>query len=128
MNAFWRVAATLTMLAILGGCTSKGDDDVDRNLNPGGGGGNGDFQPRETFANRCANPRSGIDPFTGSPYPDQAGSAGDENNFLRSWTNETYLWYNEVTYPDPASSGNPREYFDVLKTNATTEGFGLVAS
>ena len=26
-----------------------------------------------------------------------------ENNWLRSWTNDLYLWYNEVTDVDPSS-------------------------
>ena len=59
----------------------------------------------------CVAPRPGT---TDSP-----GTRTDENNWLRSWTNELYLWYSEVTDRDPASYTTPA-YFDLLKTNATT--------
>ena len=61
----------------------------------GGGGGNpfqpgttwqaGVFQPRSNFDNMCANPRPGT--------VDRQGTKNDENNFLRSWTNELYLCF-----------------------------------
>src|SRR6185312_12854487 len=68
----------------------------------GGGGGNvgtytpGVFQPSSNYLNHCAAPRSGTDPVTGRAYPDLTGAIKDENNYLRSWTNELYLWYREV--------------------------------
>jgi hypothetical protein len=34
----------------------------------GGGGGGGDFLAASAFAQQCANPRNGIDPFTNQPY------------------------------------------------------------
>jgi len=49
----------------------------------------------------------------------QCGSTLTENNWLRSWTNELYLWYDEVTDRDPALSTTP-DYFALLKTTATT--------
>jgi carboxyl-terminal processing protease len=93
----------------------------------GGGGGvtgpgswtAGTFQPSSTFANQCASPRTGTDPTTGRPYPDVRGSTLAENNFLRSWTNELYLWYREVPDRDPAAYATSA-YFDLLKTTATT--------
>jgi C-terminal processing protease CtpA/Prc len=39
--------------------------------------------------------------------------------FLRSWTNELYLWYREVPDSDPSGS-TTASYFNVLKTSATT--------
>src|SRR5256885_2292237 len=42
-----------------------------------------------------------------------------ENNWLRSWTNDLYLWYDEIVDRDPALSTTPA-YFDLLKTTATT--------
>lgn len=122
------------VLALLVGCNGQGDNAAPTGLNPpgggsggGGSGGGGDtsyepgiFLPASTFANRCANPRSGFDPFNGdTPYPDLPGSVTDENNFLRSWTNDTYLWYSEVPDLDP-SSYETLAYFDLLKTAATT--------
>jgi len=80
----------------------------------------GTFPPSSTFANRCQTPRTGIDPTTGRPYADVQGSTLNENNFLRSWTNELYLWYREVPDRDPAGYSTTSAYFDVLKTTATT--------
>ena len=79
----------------------------------------GVFAPSSTFANQCATPRTGTDPTTGRAYPDRPGSALTENNFLRSWTHELYLWYREVPDRNPASNGTA-DYFDALKTSATT--------
>jgi carboxyl-terminal processing protease len=53
----------------------------------------GIFLDPQAFFRQCANPRNGIDPFTNQPYRDVQGSVTDENNFLRSYSNDTYLWY-----------------------------------
>src|SRR5512143_3155337 len=79
----------------------------------------GVFPPSANFANQCASPRTGTDPTTGRAYPDVAGSTLAENDFLRSWTNELYLWYREVPDLDPAAYATP-DYFSLLKTSATT--------
>ena len=79
----------------------------------------GTFAPSSTFVNQCANPRTGTDPATGRAYPDRAGSTLAENNFLRSWTDELYLWYREVPDLNPASYATAA-YFEALKTSATT--------
>jgi C-terminal processing protease CtpA/Prc len=66
-------------------------------------------------------PRTGTDPFNNNmPYPDKAGTLLDEKNWLRSWSNDLYLWYNEITDQNPANFATPTAYFDVLKTMATT--------
>src|SRR5438093_6095919 len=64
----------------------------------------GVFQPASTFAAQCATPRVGTDPTTGKAYPDKAGSVLTQNNWLRSWTHDLYLWYREVPDVNPASS------------------------
>jgi hypothetical protein len=48
------------------------------------------------------------------------GSTLDENNFLRSWTNELYLWYSEVQDVDPGTYSTTASYFDILKTTQKT--------
>jgi len=53
-------------------------------------------------------------------YPDVQGTTLDENNFLRSWTNELYLWYSEVPDVDPSTYSTTAAYFAVLKTPETT--------
>jgi C-terminal processing protease CtpA/Prc len=81
----------------------------------GGGGGNfvsGTFLPSATFAGICRTPRPGS--------LDRQGTYTDENNWLRSWTNETYLWFNEVTDRDPAATVSVTDYFDLMKTNRLT--------
>ncbi|MGB5627210.1 MAG: S41 family peptidase, partial [Woeseiaceae bacterium] len=80
----------------------------------------GVFLDESTFAARCQVPRSGIDPETNQPFPDIQGTTTDENNFLRSYSNNTYLWYDEITDRDPGLYGDPLAYFDLLKTTATT--------
>lgn len=80
----------------------------------------GQFEPYSKFAAFCSNPRTGTNPATGSPYPDQAGSVLHENHWLRSWSNDTYLWYSEIDDQNPASFSTPLAYFDVLKTDALT--------
>jgi hypothetical protein len=77
------------------------------------------YRPSSTFVSQCASPRTGIDPYTGRRYPDTQGTTLTENNFLRSWTNELYLWYSEVPDLDPSIYQTPA-YFGLLKTSATT--------
>ena len=72
----------------------------------------GVFQPSAAYQDRCAMPRSGT--------RDLRGSVSDQNNWLRSWTNETYLWFNEVTDRNPNAYPDTLEYFATLKTEATT--------
>jgi C-terminal processing protease CtpA/Prc len=79
----------------------------------------GTFQPASTFAGQCATPRVGTDPTTGKAYTDKPGSTLAENNWLRSWTHDLYLWYREVPDLNPASYATA-DYFKVLKTSATT--------
>ncbi|MRV75778.1 peptidase S41 [Duganella sp. FT92W] len=53
-------------------------------------------------------------------YPDRQGTMGDEKTFLRLWSDETYLWYNEIPGADPAGYATAADYFAVLKTPALT--------
>jgi hypothetical protein len=72
----------------------------------------GIYQPASNFAGRCAAPRAGTN--------DLSGTTTDENNWLRSWTNDLYLWYSEVPDLNPALYTSTADYFDLLKTSATT--------
>ena len=84
-------------------------------------GGDGAWWPSSSpSAGRCAVPRTGVDPFTGAPYPDVPGTVADEKSWVRSWIDELYLWYREVPNPNPAAYPTPVSYFDVLKTPALT--------
>ena len=78
----------------------------------------GFFKPAATFKDLCATPRTGVD-ADGDAFPDLPGTTLDENNWLRSWSNHTYLWYAEIEDRDPACCATP-DYFDLLKTFART--------
>jgi C-terminal processing protease CtpA/Prc len=118
-----RLISLLTVLVSLTACSGS---DGGGGLGRGGGGNNSnDWQPGVfldfmTFYAQCEAPRGGINPATGNPYPDVQGSTLDENNFLRSYTDDTYLWYDEVTDRDPGLYNDPLAYFDLLRTNALT--------
>lgn len=73
---------------------------------------NGVFEAASNFKNQCAVPRAGTN--------DTSGSILLENHWLRSWSDETYLWYSEITDVDPGTVNNAVDYFDILKTTATT--------
>lgn len=77
------------------------------------------FEPASRFVNRCANVRTGVD-IEGNSFRDQPGSTLQENFWLRSWTEETYLFNTEVVDQNPANFSTPVSYFDVLRTNAVT--------
>jgi len=84
-----------------------------------------DFQPgvfldSDTFYAQCQTPRSGINPATNSAYPDVQGTTTDENNYLRSYSNDTYLWYDEITDRDPSAYDDTLDYFHLLVTEEMT--------
>jgi carboxyl-terminal processing protease len=115
--------AVLMLAVAVAGCGGGGDDG-----GTGGGGAlpppasgwvAGSFLPASSFAGKCVNPRSGTDPRTGQAYNEIRGTATDENNFLRSWSNDLYLWYNEIVDRDPGLHTTPA-YFDLLVTTAKT--------
>jgi len=77
------------------------------------------FEPSSNFDAMCAVPRTGTDPTTNLPFPDVQAMTAHENHWLRSWTNELYLWYAEVLDQNPAAHTTPA-YFDLMMTPATT--------
>ena len=79
----------------------------------------GQFQSASIFKDRCEIVRAGTD-IEGNRFPDLPGTALEERFWLRSWTNETYLWNTEVVDQDPANFSDRLSYFEVLRTTATT--------
>lgn len=77
------------------------------------------FAASANFDALCESPRAGTD-SDGNRYPDRQGAALDEKLWLRSWTDELYLWYNEVTDRNPDNFATAQGYFDQLKTTADT--------
>ena len=89
------------------------------------------FLPQSYYINRCQFPRSGINTTLKRPYPDRKGTMLDELYFLRSVTNETYLFQSDITDMDPATYNVVQDnfpdhvqkmkvYFDELKSKKTT--------
>ncbi|RYY76826.1 MAG: peptidase [Gammaproteobacteria bacterium] len=120
-------ALTVLMASLLSSCGGGKGSQLDNLLdNPDSGGSSntwqsGTYKPQSTFANKCAAPRKGIDPETKKPFLDSKGKLVDERNFLRSWSNDTYLWYNEIVDVNPNTDMDPMDYFALLKTNAKTD-------
>lgn len=87
----------------------------------GGGGGGGtatsdagaSFVPSSSLAHLCASPRLNT--------VDLQGTIAQEKAYLRSFIDETYLWYRDVSGNLVATNyATPQAYFDVLKTSAKT--------
>ena len=104
----------LGTLAACGGGDGDGGSSSSSSSSGGAGGTwtPGVYLPSTNFDAMCVAPRAGT--------ADRRGTATDENNWLRSWTNELYLWYSEVTDRDPSLSSSTTEYFPLLRTTATT--------
>jgi carboxyl-terminal processing protease len=78
----------------------------------------GQFSDDSIYKDLCAVPRIGPD-SNGDTFSDAQGSSMHEKMWLRSWTNDTYLWYSEVDDNNP-SPFNVAAYFNQLKTNVRT--------
>lgn len=72
----------------------------------------GVFRDASQYKNYCEVPRRN------SPY--MSGSTLHELHWLRSWSNNTYLWYDEILDQDLTKFDNPVKYFKTLRTNAVT--------
>lgn len=119
-----RLTGIVLLAALVGGCGGGGGGGASGGTvtatPPANAWQSGVFNPAASYAAQCAVPRSGIDPGTGKAYPDRPGSVLTENNWLRSWTNDLYLWFSEVPDQDPALFTTTASYFKVLKTTAVT--------
>lgn len=72
--------------------------------------------------NYCEDPR----PSTSTAsYPDKNGSKFLEKMWLRSWSEDVYLWYRELSDINVNSIDTPRDYFETRKTFATTSSGAL---
>jgi carboxyl-terminal processing protease len=86
--------------------------------------------PRASFfgdsvkKNFCEVPRTGISPRTGQAYPDLVGTRADEKDWIRYWTNESYLWYREIPNPTSTAAETVTSYFSKLKSPAVAASGG----
>lgn len=103
---------SLSLLAACGGSSGGGGATTTPPPPAGTGWQVGMFLDASTFAGQCQAPRAGSN--------DLQGATVDENNFLRSYSNDTYLWYSEIADQDPGLFGDPITYFDELRTLETT--------
>ncbi|WP_462173527.1 S41 family peptidase [Pseudoalteromonas xiamenensis] len=82
----------------------------------------GSFADSSVLQNMCEVPRVGNDPYNeNTPYPDKQGTALQEKLWIRSYSHETYLWADELRDNDPRTYSSVLDYFNQLKTFATTE-------
>jgi hypothetical protein len=72
----------------------------------------GVFRDAREYEALCLAPRAGTS--------DLQGTTEDENNWLRAWSHDLYLWYAEIMDEDPAAF-ETLEYFDLMQTFETTE-------
>ena len=133
MNKTILARFTLSALALaLAACGGSSSSNNNGNNGNGSGNGNGSTGPNltwvanqfdnsNTYKNYCATPRSGSDPYTGEVYQDKEGSTLHEQMWLRSWSNETYLWYDEINDVNPAGYASAVDYFNILRTEQTTD-------
>jgi C-terminal processing protease CtpA/Prc len=111
VNAIVRIVALL-MIGVMSACGGGGGGGGASSTPQSSGWQQGVFLDASTFAGQCDAPRAGTS--------DIQGTTTDENNFLRSYSDDTYLWYDEIVDQDPGLFNDPLDYFDELKTTATT--------
>jgi carboxyl-terminal processing protease len=68
--------------------------------------------PASSLKDLCLVPRSGTS--------DKQGTLDQEKAYLRSFVDETYLWYKDVPTLNPTDYTTPQKYFDALKSPAKT--------
>ena len=114
-----RLAAAAFAGLLFASCGGGGGSDI--------GGTSVGLATSASLAEQCAAPRAAgtIDPLTQQPYGDVQGSLATEKSFLRSWIDETYLWYQDVralpaSTLDANTYATPTAYFAVLKSPLTT--------
>ena len=74
----------ITLLAVLASLAACGGDGArDGGFDPGGGGDNGGDWQEGVFLDWIG-------------FYQQCATTLDQNNFLRSYSNDTYLWYDEI--------------------------------
>ena len=112
------ITCSILLSLLLIGCGGGGSGSEDPPLNDSGEPTYtaGVYENANLYANRCETPRTGTD-IRGDAWPDRPGSVLFENHWLRSWSNDLYLWYDELPDLDPGNYNDPLDYFALLKTD-----------
>lgn len=84
-----------------------------------------DYPPSASLKSVCATVRTDTD-LNGNPRGDQQGELLHELFWIRSWMDETYLYFDQVTDRDPNGFTDRAAYFDERLTTATTSTGSLV--
>ncbi|MEC8208060.1 MAG: peptidase, partial [Pseudomonadota bacterium] len=102
-NALKKPMASSTFICslILVGCGGSGSSDSDVIASEDITWTQGVFEPSSKFDQQC--------------------QALNEKHWLRAWSHETYLWYDEIVDRDPALTEGVLNYFALLKTENTTD-------
>jgi len=74
----------------------------------------GEFGDVSDYAGSCQAPRQD------AGFNDVQGSITDENFWIRAYSFDTYLWYQEIDDVDPGTIDDTETYFDLMKTFALT--------
>ena len=85
------------------------------------------FPPSANLKNLCQVVRTDRD-LNGDRRPDQQGEFLHELFWLRSWMNETYLYFDQVTDRDPNGFTDVEAYFDELIVDPPTDRFSFLQS
>lgn len=127
MNHQLTIAVVIGFAAVMSGCGggtgSAANDAPTPPVAPVSGGSASPaptFAPARSLAAQCVAPRSGIDPGTGSAYPDRLGDVNIEKSWVRSWSHDTYLWYDEIPNVLATGYASAVDYFSILKTPQLT--------
>ncbi len=98
---------SLTLVGCGGGSGSSSSPSSSQDSNSGWVAGR--YEAWRNLGGICANPRNNND---------VRGTITDENSWIRSFSNDTYLWYGDLPDVDPASINSTEIYFDLMKTTA----------
>lgn len=125
---FFKLNIVAGAVSLLAACGGGGGGDGGSGLT-GGGTANtwspGVYKPSGSFEHYCETPRVGVSKITGLPFPDRKGTGLQEKNFLRSWSYETYLWFEDLPDLNPNTNGNPQDYFSRLISDKRTASGSL---
>ena len=86
-----------------------------------------EFPPSSELESLCEIVRTDTD-LNGNSRPDQQGELLHELFWLRSWMNETYLFFDQVPDTDPNGFTDVAAYYDELLVSPPTDRFSFLQS